>query len=58
MEIVHLVIKRLEIQSVVNFRIVKIDDVAYEKFNNLSIYDSIIDKLFKSNNMWNIVLIK
>jgi hypothetical protein len=41
-----------------SFWIVKIDDVAYEKFNNLSIYDSIIDKLFKSNNMWNIVFIK
>ena len=41
-----------------SFWIVKIDDVAYEEFNNLSIYDSIIDKLFKSKNMWNIVLIK
>jgi hypothetical protein len=42
MEIVHLVIKRLEIQSVVNFRIVKIDDVAYEKLFNLSVYDNIL----------------
>jgi hypothetical protein len=32
-----------------SFWIIKINDVAYEEFNNLSVYDSIRDKLFKSN---------
>ena len=41
-----------------SFRTVKIDDVAYEEFNNLSIYDSIRDKLFKSNDIWSIVITK
>jgi hypothetical protein len=35
---------------------IKINDVAYEKFNNLSIYDNIIDKLFESNDMLIIIL--
>jgi hypothetical protein len=39
-----------------SFWIVKIDDVAYKEFNNPSIYDSIRDKLFESNNMWSIIL--
>jgi hypothetical protein len=55
-KIVQLVIERFEIQSVVNFETIKINDVAYEEFNNLSIYDSIKDKLFESNNIWSIIL--
>jgi hypothetical protein len=55
-KIVQLVIEWFEIQSVVNFETIKINDVAYEEFNNLSIYDSIKDKLFESNNIWSIIL--
>jgi hypothetical protein len=55
-KIVQLVIERFEIQSVVNFETIKINNVAYEEFNNLSIYDSIKDKLFESNNIWSIIL--
>jgi len=47
----YLVIERFEIQLAVSFWIVKIDDVTYEKYNNLSVYDSIRKKLFESNNM-------
>jgi hypothetical protein len=35
----------------VNFEIVKIDDVAYNEFFNLSVYESIEEKLFKNNNI-------
>jgi hypothetical protein len=55
-KIIQLVIERFEIQSVVNFKTIKINNVAYEEFNNLSIYDSIKDKLFESNNIWSIIL--
>jgi len=55
-KIIQLVIERFEIQSVVNFETIKINNVAYEEFNNLSIYDSIKDKLFESNNIWSIIL--
>jgi hypothetical protein len=51
-KIVHLVIEKFEIQSVVSFWIIKIDDVVNEEFNNLFFYDSIRDKLFKSNITW------
>ena len=54
--IIHLVIERFRIQSVVSFETVKIDDIEYEEFNNLSIYNSIRDKLFKSNDMLSIIL--
>lgn len=30
---------------------IKINDVAYDKFNNLLVYDNIIDKLFESNDI-------
>ena len=30
---------------------VKIDDVAYKKFFNISFYESIREKLFKNNDM-------
>ena len=55
-KIIYFAIKKFRIQLVVSFWIVKIDDVSYKEFNNLSIYDSIRDKLFESNNMWNIIL--
>jgi hypothetical protein len=42
----------------VSFRRVKIDDVAYEEFNNLSVYESIRDKLFKSKDMLIIIFTK
>jgi hypothetical protein len=57
-KIIQLVIERFEIQSVVSFGTIKINDVAYEEFNNLSIYDSIKDKLFESNNIWSFILIE
>jgi hypothetical protein len=41
----------------VGFRTVKINDIAYEEFKNLSVYDSVKDKLFESNNMLSITLI-
>ena len=40
-KIIYLVIVRFEIQSYVNFKIVKFYDVAYKEFFNLSIYKSI-----------------
>jgi hypothetical protein len=42
----------------VSFGILKIDDVAYKEFNNLSVYDIIRDKLFESNDMLSIILTK
>jgi hypothetical protein len=51
-KIVHFIIKRFEIQLIVNFRTIKIDDVAYKKLNNLLVYDSIRDKFFESNDMF------
>jgi hypothetical protein len=42
----------------VSFRRVKIDDVAYEEFNNLSVYESIRDKLFESKDMLIIIFTK
>jgi len=50
--------KKIKIQLVVNFRIVKIDDVIYEKLFNLLIYDSMKEKLFKNNNMLIIICIE
>jgi hypothetical protein len=35
----------------VNFEIEKIDDVVSNEFFNLSIYESIEEKLFKNNNI-------
>jgi len=37
---------------------VNIDDVVYEEFNNVSVYDIIRDKLFKNNNMLSSILIE
>jgi len=34
-----------------SFWTVKIDDVFYKEFNNLSVYDIMRDKLFKNNDM-------
>ena len=41
-----------------SFGIVKINDVAYEELFNISVYNSIKDKLFKSNGMLIIILNK
>lgn len=57
-EIVNHVIEIFKIHLAVSFRIIKIDDVAYEKLFNLWIYDRIRDKLFKSNDMLIIILAK
>jgi hypothetical protein len=35
---------------------VTIDDVAYKEFNNVLVYDIIIDKLFKNNVMLSSIL--
>jgi len=40
---------KFEIYSNVNFKIVRIDKVAYEEFFKLSVYESIREKLFKNN---------
>ena len=40
-----------------NFRIVKINDIAYEELFNLSIYVSIREKKFKNNDMLSIILL-
>ena len=39
-----------------SFEIVTIDDVAYKEFNNVLVYDIIIDKLFKNNVMLSSIL--
>ena len=57
-KIVHLIIERFEIQLTVNFRTIKIDNVAYKEFNNLLVYDSIRDNFFESNDMLSIILTK
>ena len=36
-----------------SFRTVNIDDVVNEKFNNISVYNIIRDKLFENNDMLN-----
>jgi hypothetical protein len=35
---------------------INIDDVSYEEFNNVSIYDIIKDKLLKNNDMLSSIL--
>jgi hypothetical protein len=40
---------KFEIYSNVNFKIVRIDKVAYEEFFNLPVYESMKEKLFKNN---------
>ena len=50
-KIVHLVIKRFGIRPAVSFGIVNIDNVVYEIFNNVSVYDIIRDKLFINNRV-------
>jgi hypothetical protein len=55
-KIIHLVIERFEIQSAVSFKTINIDDVAYEKFNNVSFYDIIRDKLFENNMLSSILM--
>jgi len=52
------VIKRFEIQLIMSFGIIKIDDVSYEKLFNLLIYDIIRDTLFENNDMLIIILIE
>jgi hypothetical protein len=56
-QIVHLVIRKFKIQLYLNFKIVKIDDTAYKEIINLSVYESIREKLFE-NNMLIIVFIE
>ena len=34
-----------------SFATINIDDVVCEKFNNISVYDIIIDKLLENNDM-------
>jgi hypothetical protein len=46
-QIVYFVIEKIEIQSNVNFEIVKIDDVIYEELFNLSVYESIRENCLK-----------
>jgi len=48
-EIAHLVLEKFKIQPDVNFKIVKINDVVYEKLFNLLVYVSVREKLFKNN---------
>jgi hypothetical protein len=40
----------------VSLETVNIDDVAYEKFNNILVYDIIRDKLFKNNDILSSIL--
>jgi hypothetical protein len=47
----HLLIGKFEIQSYVDFKIVEIDNVAYDEFFNLSVDESIREKLFKNYNI-------
>jgi hypothetical protein len=47
LQIILLIIGKIKIQLDVNYEIVKIDDVAYNEFFNLSVYESIREKLFK-----------
>jgi hypothetical protein len=51
LQIIHLVIENFEIRSDMNFEIVKINDIDYEKLLNLLVHESIIKKI-------NIVLTK
>ena len=48
---IYFVIRKFKIQLDVNFEIVKINDIVYEEFFNISVYKSIIEKLFRNNNM-------
>ena len=50
--------ERFEIQLTMNFRTIKIDNVAYKEFNNLLVYDSIKDNFFGNNDMLSIILTK
>jgi hypothetical protein len=51
LQIIHLVIENFEIRLDMNFEIVKINDIDYEKLLNLLVHESIIKKI-------NIVLTK
>jgi hypothetical protein len=57
-KIIYLVIEQFTIQSGVTFWIVKTDNVVYDEFINLLVYDNIRDELFESNNIWSIILTK
>jgi hypothetical protein len=46
-QIVHLVIENFEIQSDVNFEIVKMNDVTYDELFNLSVFESIRENYLK-----------
>ena len=48
---VHFIIERFEIQSAMNFGTIKIDDVSYIEFNNVSFYNIIRDKLIENKEM-------
>jgi hypothetical protein len=55
-KIVHFVIEKFDIQSTMNFRKIKIDDVSYIEFNNVSFYDIIRDKLVENKDMLSSIL--
>jgi hypothetical protein len=55
-KIVHFVIEKFDIQSTMNFRKIKIDDVSYIEFNNVSVYDIIRDKLVENKDMLSSIL--
>jgi hypothetical protein len=55
-KIVHFVIERFEIQSAMNFRTIKIDDVSCTEFNNVSIYNIIRDKLVENKDKLSSIL--
>jgi len=57
-KIIYFIIERFEIHSAVSLRTINIDDVAFKKFNNVSFYDIIRDKLFKNNDMLSSILIE
>jgi TM2 domain-containing membrane protein YozV len=57
-KIIYLVIEQFTIHSGVSFWIVKTDNVVYDEFINLLVYDNIRDELFESNNIWSIILTK
>jgi hypothetical protein len=47
LQIIHLVIENFEIRSDMNFEIVQINDIDYEKLLNLLVHESIIKNYFK-----------
>ena len=43
--------KKIKIQLAVSLTTININDIAYEEFNNVSVYDIIRDKLLKNNDI-------